>query len=286
MTDTKTYLMLDDVNLSVEEAKAALAAAIAGYVNGRFNNWPAIVAKYSKSGKHLLSIDVQGNVSAGAQCLDVEKGDIDPANHALIISWVKGTMAAGRATRDLRWFPKVYTSVSNALAIIEALTAAGIKRDEYMLWTAHYTDKAHICSKACGFGDLQADATQWTDHYEGVSLDASLCFGYFFSGAPAVAPVKPPVAPPVKPPAPPVVVPVKPEPPQPAPPAPPAPPVPVDPPKPVEAPVVDEPKPEPKLAETLFAERVLAAPATLTRPGAADVALPAGTVIYIPQAGA
>jgi hypothetical protein len=68
------------------------------------------------------------------------------------------------------------------------MTQAGIARNEYMLWSAHYTNTAHICSpSACGYP--QADATQWTSTYQGVSLDASLCYGYFFATYPADPPI-------------------------------------------------------------------------------------------------
>lgn len=182
MADMTLRLMLDDTNLSVEAPHAASAYAIAGYVNGRFNNWASVVAKWGKSGKYLLSIDVLNQPSAGAQCLDVEPGD---ATNADAPSWVKATQAAGRAAKDLRYYPKLYTSASNATALIGALTAAGIARNEYMLWTAHYTGKAHICNSSCGLGNFQADATQWTDTYQGASLDATQAYGYFFAGAPA-----------------------------------------------------------------------------------------------------
>lgn len=184
--DMSTHEMLDDVNLSIMESRASGAYAIAGYVNGRYSNWPAIVAKYGKSGKYLLSIDVQGNPGAGAQCLDVEKGD---ATIAQAPAWFKVTAANGRRARDLRWYPKLYTSAGNAEALIAEMSKADIARDAYMLWSAHYTQKAHICGpRTCGYP--QADATQWTSAFDGASLDASLCYGYFFAGpgAPAAAP--------------------------------------------------------------------------------------------------
>lgn len=176
--DMATYPMLDDIDLKIEEQYSGPAHAIAGYVNGKYANWPAVVAKYSPSGKFLLSIDVAGSPSAGAQCLDIERGD---ATIAQAPNWFKQTQAAGKHYRDLRWYPKLYISAGSAQQLIDAMTAAGVKRDEYLLWSAHYTDQPHICGPAtCGYP--QADATQWTSTYKGVSLDASLCFGYFFAG--------------------------------------------------------------------------------------------------------
>lgn len=212
MADMTVCTMLDDVDLAIEEAHVtSQVRGIAGYVNGRFQNWPAVVARWGKSGKALVSIDVQGNASAGAQCLDVEKGDVDPGNHAAIVAWVKVTRANGVAARDLRYYPKVYTSETNAVAIVDALTQAGVARDTFMLWTAHYQQGPHICGPhTCGC-PVQADATQYADSADGVSLDESLCYAYFFDGPPAAAqpaaPAKAPAAPvkapdPVSPPAP------------------------------------------------------------------------------------
>lgn len=183
--DMTEYEMLDDVNLSIEEAHASAAHAIAGYVNGIYANWPAIVAKYGRSGKFLLSIDVQANPAVGAQALDIEKGD---ASIAQAPGWFKATQKAGRAAKDLRWYPKLYISESNAQALVDEMSKAGIARNEYMLWTAHYGKGKHICGpKTCGC-PVQADATQWTSTFEGASLDASQCYGYFFAGPGAVVP--------------------------------------------------------------------------------------------------
>lgn len=190
MADMTTHEMLDDVNLTIEAAHVTKATrAIAGYVNGRYANWPAIVAKWGRSGMFLLSIDVQANPGAGAQCLDIELGD---ATIAQAPAWFKATQAAGKAARDLRWYPKLYTSVGDTKflgdrlqALVDTMSAAGVKRDEYMLWSAHYTGKAHICGPSSCGSKVQADATQWTSTFEGASLDASLCYGYFFAGPPA-----------------------------------------------------------------------------------------------------
>lgn len=191
MADMITHLMLDDVNLAVEEVHAKEAFAIAGYVNGRFDNWPAIVKRYGNSGKYLLSIDVQANSAAGAQALDVEKGDATPEQAA---PWALATQAAGKHYRDLRWFPKIYVSESGAQDIVDRMTAAGFTRDEWRLWTAHIWQggKPHICGPSTCGCPVQADATQYIWTYDGASLDASLCFDRFFDGPPPVAPPKPP----------------------------------------------------------------------------------------------
>ena len=195
--DMTQVIMLDDIDLSVEEKFAADPSvfAVAGYVNGATANWPAVVKKYEATGKFLLSIDVQGNPLAGAQCLDIENRDATIGQAPV---WFKVTQASGRANRDLRWFPKLYCSAGSGASLIATMSAAGIPRGEYLYWSAHYTGKPHICAPdVCGFP--QADATQWTSTAHGVSLDQSLCFKYFFAGpggeiathVPAPAPAAP-----------------------------------------------------------------------------------------------
>jgi hypothetical protein len=187
MADMTTHLMLDDVNLTILGLHAASAAALAGYVNGTYANWNELVATYSKSGKFLLSIDVANDPAAGAQCLDIESGDATIGDAP---GWFKVTKAAGDAAKDLRWLPKLYTSAGNVQTLINTMTQAGVGRHEYLIWSAHYTQHPHICSpSACGYP--QADGTQWTSTYMGVSLDASLVYGYFFAEYPAPAPPPP-----------------------------------------------------------------------------------------------
>lgn len=189
MTDMNTYKMLDDTNVTVEAAHVdSTIHAVAGYVNGRYANWASLVAKWGKT-KFLLSIDVANNPAAGAQCLDIETGDATIADAP---GWFKATQAAGKAAKDLRYYPKLYTSESNVSSLVKTMTAAGVARDEYMIWSAHYTGSAHICGpKSCGC-PVQCDATQWTSSADGVSLDESLCYGYFFAGAPTTAPAAAP----------------------------------------------------------------------------------------------
>jgi hypothetical protein len=197
--DMTQVTMLDDVDVAIEAKYLdATVKAIAGYVNGNTENWPAIVQKWGKSGLFLLSIDVQGNPTVGGQCADIEKGDMTIGQAP---GWFKATKAAGVATGDLRFFPKLYISAGSAASLIAVMSAAGIERGEYLLWTAHYTDKPHICSPAaCGYPE--ADATQWTSTDHGANLDASLCYAYFFAGAHGEIASHKPVTPP-----PPVVTP-------------------------------------------------------------------------------
>lgn len=160
--------MYDDTNVDLIPPGAL---AVAGYVNGRWATWPLIVKKFPNAKK--LSIAVTSH--ADADCLDVEPGD---ATNAVAPGWVKKQQ--GRGVKR----PVVYTSVSNAQALLNALAAVGISREEVRLWTAHYTFREHICDKSCypGFHSI-ADATQWTNHALSRSLDKSLVLDSFF-GAP------------------------------------------------------------------------------------------------------
>lgn len=186
MADLTTHLMLDDVTIPLEAPFAAAAFALAGYVDGRYANFSELEKEYP-SGKYLLSITVFADAGkSGAEALDIENGD---ATIAQAPAWFAATQDAGKQHRDHRWYPKLYTSIDNAVSLVKTMTKAGYKRDEYMLWSAHYTGVPHICGpKTCGAA-VQADATQWTDRYKGVSLDASECFAYFFEGPPKRRPI-------------------------------------------------------------------------------------------------
>lgn len=165
--------MYDDVNLSLVPSGAQ---AVAGYVNGRWANYPEVVRRWPNA-KHL-SIAVTAN--ADADCLDVEPGDAANADAA---AWLRRQMGRGI------YRPVVYTSASNAALLIRNLSQAGIPRWQYRLWSAHYTGKPHRCDASCGFGSFVADATQWTDHAFGESLDETLCGDNFFAAKPKPQPV-------------------------------------------------------------------------------------------------
>jgi len=168
--------MYDDINLNLIPKNAE---AVAGYVNGRWPTYKEVVRRWPKA--HHLSIAVSSN--ADADCLDVEPGD---ATNAVAPAWVRKQMSLGVAR------PVVYTSVSNAKALLAELGKAGIGRHQVRLWTAHYTGKEHLCGPKCGFGmNTTADATQWTDRALGRSLDQSLAVDTFFDRGATPAPPKP-----------------------------------------------------------------------------------------------
>jgi hypothetical protein len=166
----KPFTMFDSVSISQIPRDAK---AVAGYVSGHWPTFESLV----KGWPHAHHLSIATSVAHDAETLDVEPGDatIDQA-----AAWVKRQMQRGVHR------PVVYTSVSMAARLMEALARAGIPRSAYRLWTAHYTFKPHLCTKKCGFGmSGTADATQYTDKALGRNLDASLVQPTFFDG-PAV----------------------------------------------------------------------------------------------------
>jgi hypothetical protein len=170
--------MFDDVTVSLLPAGYD---AYAAYVDGRFDNFHAVRAKFPNA--HVLSIDVLAS-NHKADCLDVEPGD---ASNASAESWVKAKVAA----KDK--LIVVYTSVSNVDAIVTTLKAVGISRAEYKIWSAHYGAGSHICGPGtCGKCNWACDGTQFSDTAFGHSLDESLLHDDFFGKvAPAPAPADP-----------------------------------------------------------------------------------------------
>jgi hypothetical protein len=156
------FTMYDSINVDQIPVDAQ---AVAGYIGGK---WPtyadgSLAKRCPKARK--LSIAVASRYDA--ECLDVEPGD---ATNDVAGRWVKRMQARGIK------HPVVYTSVSNVPALLGALAKDGIKRLDIRLWTAHYTGRPHLCGPQCGFGmSTTADATQYTNHALGRTLDASLC---------------------------------------------------------------------------------------------------------------
>ena len=141
--------------------------AYAGYVDGRWPDYQAEIQKFPAA--HHLSISAFA--TDDSDCLDIETGD---ATNAQAGPWVARQRANGAGR------PCVYTSLSNAQALIATLDGVGVPRASYRLWLAHYTNTAHICSPACGLGFTDiADGTQWTDH--GGVYDESLLDDTFFT---------------------------------------------------------------------------------------------------------
>lgn len=160
-------VMYDDVDLSLIPKDAQ---TVAGYVGGRWPTFGKLRAAFPGA-KRCISIAV--SASEDADVLDVENGD---ATNAQAASWFVRQKKRGASK------PGFYTSVSNVGPLLAALGRAGIRRSEVVIWSAHYTGISHLCSPKCYPGmPTTADATQYTDHALGRSLDASRVAPSFYS---------------------------------------------------------------------------------------------------------
>jgi hypothetical protein len=164
-------LMFDDVTVDLLPGGFEYYA---GYTDGIFANLAALRARFPSA--HILTIAVKS--ADIAECLDVEPGDATNADAA---GWYKMVLGHG-VTK-----PCLYTMASNADALVDAMTKAGIGRSAFRLWTAHYGQGEHLCGPTtCRETQFAADATQFTQNAEGKVLDESTCLDTFFS---AVVPV-------------------------------------------------------------------------------------------------
>lgn len=145
-----TLTMYDTTTLDVIPPQAA---AVAGYVNGRFANYGQVTSMFPRA-KHV-SISVTSTDSA--TCLDVETGDATPESAA---RWVIDQHARGLKR------PWIYCNKSTLPSVTASLKTAGISRSSYVLWIADPTNRPHIVRGA--------DATQWGWHALGRNLDVSL----------------------------------------------------------------------------------------------------------------
>lgn len=157
--ETGKFTMEDSVTSS---AISRSVAGAAGYVDGIFRNMAEIEAG---PWRYKVSIAVLGG---DAMVCDIEPGCMTTAEG---VAWAKG-----------RKRPRVYTFLSNAQPVVDALERAGLHRSAYQLWIAHDTGAAHICTPACGSGlKTRADATQYglDGHGTGRNVDISLVRGSF-----------------------------------------------------------------------------------------------------------
>ena len=159
--------MYDDVTISLIPVDAV---AVAGYVDGHWPTYAQLVKKFPHA-QHKVSIAVFARDDADV--LDVEPGD---ARISESPAWVRRQHSRGVKR------PIIYTSLAYAPTLIATLKSAGFEYGvDYLLWTAHYNYKPHLCSPKCGLGmKVIAHATQWTDKAGGKSLDESLCSAEFF----------------------------------------------------------------------------------------------------------
>lgn len=116
------------------------ALAYAGYFNGTYENLAELRARFPNA--TIVSITPDG--AHGAMYIDVEPYDAVPAD-------VPAFIKAGGSG--------FYCSASSVQACIDACSAAGIPRDSYRIWSAHWIGQ-HICGPAsCGYP--AADGTQY-----------------------------------------------------------------------------------------------------------------------------
>lgn len=158
--------------------------AVAGYTSGRWPTYLPLVKKFPKA-KHVAF-----NITSGlnGDDLDCEPGDVPPTAFEEIAEWIRRQNT--RTDPQNTALPGIYTSLSNAQAIVDALTHRGLRYGiDYFFHTAHYTFRQHRCSPACGFGWRQvAHATQFTDKALGRNLDASAVDPAVFKTKPAPPP--------------------------------------------------------------------------------------------------
>lgn len=159
-------VMYDDTNLALIPKDAP---AVAGYVGGRWPTFAKLKGMFSKARRVSIAVSTDED----ADVLDIENGD---ATNTQASAWI-----ARQRKRGVKR-PGLYTSVSNVGPLLGVLARSGIARSDVKLWTAHYTNVSHLCSPRCYTGmPTTADATQYTDHALGRSLDESQVAPSFFA---------------------------------------------------------------------------------------------------------
>jgi hypothetical protein len=162
LTDYTLYDAID-VNVIPKDARA-----VAGYVDGAWPTYSAVRHRFPAA--RAVAITVFGHASADV--IDCEHGDATPDG---AVAYVQ------RMRRIGSWAPGIYASLDAWPDLLQRLSRAGIPREHFRVWTAHWTGKPHRCSSAClrGFATV-AGATQWTNSYGGQNLDVSLAWRPFF----------------------------------------------------------------------------------------------------------
>jgi hypothetical protein len=175
--------MWDDITVS--SLPSGGSYAYAGYTAGL---WPTFHELERRFPGHRL-LDIAVFASDNATCLDIERGD---ATIAEAPAWFERQVARGV------YRPVLYIQASGLKGLEQVMAAHHIPRHAYRIWSAHYTNKAHLCApKSCGYGLSEADGCQWTSTALGINLDRSLLLPNFFDPRPA--PPKPPTPKPATP---------------------------------------------------------------------------------------
>ena len=152
-----TRMMYDGVNASSVPSGAAIYA---GYVDGQWQSYESLVAKFPNARHVSICVTASGS----ARVLDVETGDASPAQAP---GWVARQRAAGNQ------YPVVYMNSSTWPAVKAAFADQGVAAPLY--WVAAYVDDASdvpdIPSGAIGiqyydFGGY--DASRVADYWPGL----------------------------------------------------------------------------------------------------------------------
>ena len=138
------------------------AHAVACYRNGIYANEQQARQRFPHA--FILPISVRGIIAC--DCYDIERGDYrtDQAVQLVQYAHLHGI-----------WRPCLYASESDWAAIHTDLANAGIHRDQYRAWQAHYDNVAAV--------PIGYDAKQFTDRALGRNLDESVCNTGFFPPA-------------------------------------------------------------------------------------------------------
>jgi hypothetical protein len=155
------------------------AAAVAAYIAG--NSWPTW-DPYIAARPDLLpagrAVSITLTARARARCFDIETGGGSPAEAP---GWYHDF-----ADRTFG-LPILYTYASQVQTVINMMSAAGIPRSDYLLWSAHPSGGRHICGPNAygpghGCGYPQADGTQYGTLAG--NCDISLMYAYCFTPLP------------------------------------------------------------------------------------------------------
>lgn len=148
-------------------------AVYAGYLNGSFANLTTIA---NRVGSDPIIVSVSPNGANGARAIDIESGDAVPADAPRF--WHNSNHGGTGYGQKDSGIPVFYTSAGDLQAVINELAWAGITRDKYLLWSAHWIGY-HICGESvCGYP--QADATQYADSGP---YDNDAWYSYCFTGS-------------------------------------------------------------------------------------------------------
>lgn len=151
---------------------------VAVYRTGRYAADAAKVAARFPAAKYpVIWVDVNGSDPAGAQALDVEKGDATPAQAP---GWVKARLAAVKGS-----LPTVYCNRSTIASVASECAAAGLKLGvHWWLWVATLDGTDYV-----------ADGVVACQREGGVSapFDTSVVYADWWHCLPAPPKPKPPV---------------------------------------------------------------------------------------------